>query len=360
MIILAAGGTGGHLFPAESLARALALKGVPVQLVTDERAAHYGADFPAEETHLIHSATFASKNPIAIVKTCFTLLKGIFEARAIMKEERPLAVIGFGGYPTFPPLIAALTLGIPTLIHEQNAVLGRANKALSRFVKVIATGFPGALDGHAKLKAKAVFTGNPLRPMVLEAAKVAYTHPDDSFNLLVFGGSQGASVMRHVVPEALSLLPQIHQARLRVIQQARDEDLIAVTKAYEAMGISHTVSPFFTDLPNMIAHSHLIIARSGASTVAELAAIGRASILVPLPHALDNDQGVNAGILASSLAAVVMKQSEFTPANLSQLLAHLMDDPAPLFTMSENAKACGTLNAAETLAELVLSVAKRA
>jgi UDP-N-acetylglucosamine--N-acetylmuramyl-(pentapeptide) pyrophosphoryl-undecaprenol N-acetylglucosamine transferase len=191
---------------------------------------------------------------------------------------------------------------------------------------------------------------------VLEAALIPYQTPNERFNLLVFGGSQGASIMRQIVPAAIALLSPLLQSRLRVIQQARDEDLIAVKQAYSEMNITHDVSPFFADLPNMIAHSHLVIARSGASTVAELAAIGRASILVPLPHALDNDQGVNAGILASSLAAIVMKQNEFTPSNLASLLTHLMEDPEPLFTMSENAKSCGTLNAAETLADLVLKV----
>ena len=358
LVLLAAGGTGGHLFPAEALADALRRRGVIVDLATDERATRYGRDFPARETHLIPSATIRGRNPIALAKTVLTLGIGAMQALRLMRRIRPVAVVGFGGYPTLPPLLAATLRRIPTVIHDANAVMGRANKLLAPRVSAIATSFPNiALD--APLAAKATFTGNPIRPMVLAAAAQAYAAPDASsrFRLLVTGGSQGARVMADVVPLGVEKMAPDLRARLDIVQQARGEDEQRVAQAYARLGVKAEVAPFFPDLPARIAAAHLIVSRSGASTVAELAAIGRPSMLVPLPHALDQDQLANATVLADAGGAIVLRQADFTPERLANELACLAADPDKLPAMAAGAKSAGVLDAADRLADLVLRVA---
>jgi UDP-N-acetylglucosamine--N-acetylmuramyl-(pentapeptide) pyrophosphoryl-undecaprenol N-acetylglucosamine transferase len=270
---------------------------------------------------------------------------------------RPAAVIGFGGYPTIPPLLAAWLSRIPTLIHEQNAVLGRANRMLSPRVRTIATSFPGVLDHDARLAAKAVHTGNPIRPVVVEAAATPYPDAAAAFRILAFGGSQGARVMSDIVPAAIELAPMAVRARLHVTQQAREEDLERVRAAYARMGVSAEVEAFFSDLPRRMAASHLVVSRSGASTVAELAAIGRPAILVPLPHALDQDQRANADILQKAHAAIMFDQSRFTPDRLAAEIARLAAEPEKLAAMAAAARGQGILDAADRLADLVVKVA---
>jgi UDP-N-acetylglucosamine--N-acetylmuramyl-(pentapeptide) pyrophosphoryl-undecaprenol N-acetylglucosamine transferase len=359
LILVCAGGTGGHLFPAEALTVALIERGCTVDLVTDERAEKYGRAFPARATHIVESATIGSRNPFALAKTLFTLGRGYMHARKIIRVLKPAAVVGFGGYPTLPPMFAATQLGVPTLIHDQNAVMGRANRQLSGRVTAIATSFPGVLDGDPALAKKAVFTGNPVRPMVIEAAETPYDAPKPGgpFRLCVFGGSQGARVMSEIVPPALARIDPALRSRLQVVQQARAEDKAAVEMAYARLGVTAEVAPFFVDLPARLAGAHLVIARSGASTVAELSVIGRPSILVPLPHALDQDQLMNAATLASAMAATVVKQVDFTPDWLAGELSRLLADPAPLAEAAANAKAQGHADAAGRLADLVLKTA---
>lgn len=358
LILLAAGGTGGHLFPAEALAEALKRRGVTVDLATDDRATRYGHDFPARETHVIPSATVRGRDPMSLAKTLATLGVGAMKALRLMRRIRPAAVVGFGGYPTLPPLLAATLRRIPTVIHDANAVMGRANRMLSSRVTAIATSFPGmTLD--APLAAKATFTGNPVRPMVIAAAAQPYAFPDagGAFNLLVTGGSQGARVMADIVPGAIERLASDLRARLAIVQQARGEDQERVAAAYARLGVKAEVAPFFADLPARIAASHLVISRSGASTVAELAAIGRPSILVPLPHALDQDQLANANVLAKVGGAIGLKQDDFTPQRLADEIAALAADPGKLAAMAAGAKSAGVLDAADRLADLVLRVA---
>jgi UDP-N-acetylglucosamine--N-acetylmuramyl-(pentapeptide) pyrophosphoryl-undecaprenol N-acetylglucosamine transferase len=359
LVLVCAGGTGGHLFPAEALTVALAERGCLVDLVTDERAEKYGRAFPARATHIVAAATIGSKNPVALAKTLFTLGRGFLHARKVIRVLKPAAVIGFGGYPTLPPMFAATQLGVPTIIHDQNAVMGRANRQLSGRITAIATSFPGVLDADPVLRAKATFTGNPVRPMVIEAAKEPYDAPvpGGPLRLCVFGGSQGARVMSEIVPPALEKVDASLRARLQLVQQARDEDQAAVKAAYARLGVAAEVAPFFVDLPARLAAAHLVIARSGASTVAELAVIGRPSILVPLPHALDQDQLMNAATLASAMAATVVKQSDFTPDWLAGELTRLLADPTPLATAAANARAQGHADAADRLAELVMKTA---
>jgi UDP-N-acetylglucosamine--N-acetylmuramyl-(pentapeptide) pyrophosphoryl-undecaprenol N-acetylglucosamine transferase len=359
LVVVAAGGTGGHLFPAEALSVALAKRGTIIDLVTDKRATRYGTTFPARATHIIPSATVRGRDPISFGHAGAVLGYGTLRAWLLLGRLRPAAVIGFGGYPSIPPVLAASLRGIPTLIHEQNGVMGRANRFLCSRVRAIATGFPGILDADPGLAAKATHTGNPVRPAVVAAAATPYGAPSagGAFNIVIFGGSQGARIMADTVPEALARLDSLLRARLRVVQQARDEDLDRVRQAYRQAGIAAEVAPFFTDLPARIAAAQLVISRSGASTVAELAAIGRPAILVPLPHALDQDQRANAGVLEKAGGAIRIDQADFTSESLAAQVKWLIDEPERLARMAAAAKGAGTLDAAERLADLVLAVA---
>ena len=358
LVLLAAGGTGGHLFPAEALAAVLAKRGVIVDLATDTRAAHF--KFPARAVHVIPSATLRGRDPISILYTATMLAAGIGKAWLKLGEIRPSVVVGFGGYPTVPPLIAAWWRGTPTVLHEQNAVMGRANRALASRVTSIATGFRALANVNDKVRAKITFTGNPVRPNVIEASRIPYgaVNIGGQLRLLVFGGSQGARVMSEIVPAAIERLRPELRARLHVTQQARPEDVDAVRLAYARLGVQCECAPFFSDLPHRMATVHLVISRSGASTVAELSAIGRPAILVPLPGALDQDQFFNAGVLAGAGGAIRMVQTDFTPERLAADIAALVADPARLAGMAQASKAAGTLDAAERLADLVLATAK--
>jgi UDP-N-acetylglucosamine--N-acetylmuramyl-(pentapeptide) pyrophosphoryl-undecaprenol N-acetylglucosamine transferase len=356
LVFVAAGGTGGHLFPAEALAVALSQRGVTVDLVTDERASRYG-DFPGRTTHIVPSATFAGPNPFRLASAAIKLARGAITSLRLVRELCPAAVVGFGGYPTIPPLFAASMRKIPAVIHEANGVLGRANRLLGGRVQAIATGFSGLLADDPRLGAKVSHTGNPVRPAVVEAAKTPFPDAAGQLRILVFGGSQGARVMADVVPAAIELAPMALRARLSVTQQARDEDVTRVRAAYERFGLAVEIEPFFRDLPARIAASHLVISRSGASTVAELAAIGRPAILVPLPHALDQDQRANAAMLERTGGAILMDQSRFTPGNVAAEIARLAAEPDKLADMAAAAKGQGVLDAADRLADLVMRVA---
>ena len=357
LVLLAAGGTGGHLFPAEALAVALQKRGAAIELVTDTRAAHF--QFPARAVHLIPSATLRGRNPIALARTAALLALGIAKAWALLGRIRPAVVVGFGGYPTIPPLMAASLRGVPTVLHEQNGVMGRANRLLAPRVTTIATSFRSLARLDPRLQGKIVFTGNPVRPQVIAAAATPYAPlgPKTAFRLLVFGGSQGAHVMSVIVPAAVERLAPEIRARLNIVQQARAEDLEAVRATYVRFGVSADCAPFFADLPARMAAAHLIVSRSGASTVAELSAIGRPAILVPLPHALDQDQLANAGVLAEAGGAIRIEQRDFTPERLASEIAALAGDQARLGRMAQAAKSAGTVDAAERLAEVVLQVA---
>jgi UDP-N-acetylglucosamine--N-acetylmuramyl-(pentapeptide) pyrophosphoryl-undecaprenol N-acetylglucosamine transferase len=358
-VLVAAGGTGGHLFPAEALAAALAKRNVTTGLLTDARAAKHAGSFPPDVVHVIPSATIRGRDPISLAKTGMLLGYGTLKAWLTLPALRPAVVVGFGGYPTVPPLLAASLRGIPTLIHEQNAVMGRANRMLAPRVRAIATGFASALDRDAALAAKATHTGNPVRPAVIAAAATPYPPLDASgtLQLLVFGGSQGARVMADIVPPAIEKLEPRLRMRLKIVQQARDEDLPRVRDIYARLQVACDVAPFFKDLPERMAASHLVVSRSGASTVAELAAIGRPGILVPLPHALDQDQRANAGVLMDAGGAIRIEQAEFTPKRLATEIAALAAAPSRLTVMAAAAKAAGSTDAADRLADLVLRVA---
>ncbi|MFG1401271.1 undecaprenyldiphospho-muramoylpentapeptide beta-N-acetylglucosaminyltransferase [Xanthobacter sediminis] len=359
LVLLAAGGTGGHLFPAEALAAVLTARGLQVDLATDERAARYAGHFPARELHVLPADTVRGRSPVALARTGLALASGLMRGLALVRRLKPAAVVGFGGYPTVPPLLAASLLGVPTVIHEANGVMGRANRLLARRASAIATGFPGLAKADPALAAKAVWTGNPLRPAALAAAAVPYDPPlpDGALRVLVFGGSQGARVMSEVVPQALAALPAEVRGRILLTQQAREEDLPQVAAAYDALGLNAELAPFFDDLPARMARAHLVVSRSGAGTVAELAAIGRPAILVPLPHALDQDQAANARALADIGGALALRQVEFDAARLAAELTRLADAPETLTRMAERARSAGVLDAAERLGDLVQHLA---
>ncbi|KAA3512645.1 undecaprenyldiphospho-muramoylpentapeptide beta-N-acetylglucosaminyltransferase [Agrobacterium vitis] len=357
LILLAAGGTGGHLFPAEALAHELRARGYSVHLVTDSRAERYAGKFPADAIHVVPSATIGSKNPVAIAKALLTLWRGYRAARTLIASLKPLVVIGFGGYPTIPPLLAARALGVATVIHEQNAVMGRANRFLAPRVKAIAGGFLPAGGAYAD---KTVVTGNPVRPAVLAASETDYqpSGDGDPFELVVFGGSQGAQHFSNAVPSAICILDDVLRARLRVTQQARPEDADRVKALYEKLKVPASVSPFFGDMAERIGASQMVISRSGASTVSELGVIGRPAVLVPYPYALDHDQAANAAAISGQGGAVVVPQSDLTPEKLSALLKDWMTSPAKLAHMAASARSAGQPEAAGLLADLVQTIAE--
>jgi UDP-N-acetylglucosamine--N-acetylmuramyl-(pentapeptide) pyrophosphoryl-undecaprenol N-acetylglucosamine transferase len=359
IVLLAAGGTGGHVFPAEALAYKLRERGYSVHLVTDSRAERYAGKFPADEIHVVPSATIASKNPVAVARSLWTLWSGMRAAKRLIGRLKPVVVVGFGGYPTVPPLLAATRLGVPTMIHEQNAVMGRANKALANRVKAIAGGF--LPENGGAFPEKTVTTGNPVRPAVIEAAKTPYTpsHAGEPFNLVVFGGSQGAQYFSKAMPTAISLLDDDLRARLRITQQVRPEDMgmVGDCVAKLQMGAASDIAPFFTDMAERLAKAHLVICRSGASTVSEISVIGRPAILVPYPHALDHDQAANAASLAATGGAKVIVQAELSSEKIASILTHTMNDPEKLARMAAAAKQAGKPDAANLLADMVEAIA---
>jgi UDP-N-acetylglucosamine--N-acetylmuramyl-(pentapeptide) pyrophosphoryl-undecaprenol N-acetylglucosamine transferase len=357
LILLAAGGTGGHLFPAEALANVLVARGFRVDLVTDHRVSNYLGRFPAGDVHVVSADTLRGGNPLKLALTFIRLGIGTLRSIFLLLKLRPKAVVGFGGYPTLPPMFAAKLLFIPTIIHDSNAVMGRANRLIAKFATAIATGYPKTAD--AALERKATHTGNPIRPAVAMAAREAYPAISEGspLKLVVFGGSQGARVMSEIVPEALGQLAEKFRARLEIVQQCREEDLAEAQAVYRGLDIKAELGAFFSDLPLKIAASHLVIARSGASTVSELAAIGRPSILVPLPGAIDQDQLANASSLARVGGALLIRQSDFTSMHLASELTTLFSDLSRLPSMAKAAKAEGRVDAAARLADLVMKVA---
>jgi UDP-N-acetylglucosamine--N-acetylmuramyl-(pentapeptide) pyrophosphoryl-undecaprenol N-acetylglucosamine transferase len=359
LILLAAGGTGGHLFPAEALGVELIRRGYRVRLVTDARALRYSGLFSKDTIDVVPSATVRSRTPWSLAYTGLMLGYGTAMALNLIRRLKPSAVIGFGGYPTLPPLIAARLLGVPGIVHDANAVLGRANRFLSSRVSAIATSLPGVLDRDPALATKTTTVGTPMRPAILAAAAVKYVSPEPNgpLRVLVVGGSQGARVMSDIVPGAIERLEPSLWHRLVLTQQVREEDMARVRAVYDRLKVNAELAPFFSDLPARLASSHLVISRSGAGTVAELAAIGRPSILVPLPGSIDQDQFANAGVLADAGGAIRLVQPEFTSDRLAAEISTFAAEPERLTAMAAKARTAGRLDAAERLADLVAKVA---
>ena len=355
-ILLAAGGTGGHIFPAEALARELLARGQPVALITDRRGNAFGGSLPAVPVHRIHSATLFP-GLLGKLRTFGLIALGTFEARRLMARERPAALVGFGGYPSLPAVIAARLAGVPLVLHEQNAVLGRANRLMARGAARLATSFPSVAAVPAACRERVVQTGNPVRPGVAAARSGFYVPPEDGgpVRLLVMGGSQGARVFSEVIPAALARLPAGLRERLVIAQQCRPEDIEAVRAAYDGLGFGGVdLNAFFTDVPARLVAAHLVICRAGASTIAEVTAVGRPAILVPYPYATDDHQTANAAALAHAGGAWLMAQSAFTAETLSARLETLLARPGDLVQAAAVARGWCLADAAARLAEAVL------
>lgn len=359
-ILLCAGGTGGHLFPAQALADELLLRGYSVELVTDDRALKYAAHFPARAIHGVQAGTPTGGSPISKARAALALMIGAAQAVFLLRKIKPACVVGFGGYPTVPPMLAASLLRAPTILHEQNAVMGRANRFLAGRADRVATGFAMLKGVSESVRAKSAHVGNPVRPMVIAASASPYPDfSDGRLRILVTGGSQGARVMSDIVSAALELLAPDLRSRIDLVQQARGEDEARVRGAYESLAVNADVASFFGDLPQRIADAHLVIARAGASTVSELAVIGRPSILVPFPFALDQDQAANAEQLAQSGAAMVISQNDFTPQRLAFEIEAAFADPARLSARASAARSAGLPDAAARLADLVMATMRQ-
>ena len=355
-ILLAAGGTGGHVFPAEALARTLIARGHAVRLATDPRGRAFGDRLPEVPVDAVRSATLAP-GLLGKLKTAALLGLGYLDARGVLRRHRPAAVVGFGGYPSAPTVLAAARAGVPVLLHEQNALLGRVNRWLAGRAAAIATGFP--LQSAGQESRRVEVTGNPVRPAIAAKAGAPYPAPtaDGRLTLLVLGGSQGARVFSELIPAAVALLPEGLRARLSIVQQCRPEDIEACRGRYGAIGADATLSTFFDDVPERLAVAQLVICRSGASTAAELATIGRPAILVPYPFAMDDHQTANARAIAASGGGWLMPQSDLTPEVLASRLEDLYTRPSVLVEAAGAARAAAHPDAADRLADLVLALA---
>lgn len=357
-ILLAAGGTGGHMFPAEALARALLARGRRVALVTDARGGGFGDRLPEVTVHRIAAAGLAGTGIAGRARGVCRLALGFMQARRILRDIAPAAVVGFGGYASVPAVLAAQRSGRVSVIHEQNAVLGRANRLLARRADAIATSFE-TVRAMPATAARIELTGNPVRPAIAALADQPYAAPaaDGPFSVLVLGGSLGARVFAGIVPAAIMALDPALRRRLRLVQQCRRENLDGARAAYDALGLEVELAPFFDDIPQRLAAAHLVVARSGASTVAELTAAGRPALLVPYPHATDDHQRANADALVRADAAWLMPEPEFTADALAARLTSWMNDPAPLAMAAARARSIGRRDAADRLADLVLATA---
>ncbi len=360
--LLCAGGTGGHLFPAQALAQELKNRGLFVDLATDLRAAAYLDDFPADHLHIIPSEPFSGKNLVTGLGSLIRLGSGYWKSRLIISQTQPHIVVGFGGYPTVAPMMAAAHMNISCILHEQNAVMGRANTFLASRVTAVATGFhlkAGCIHDGLSV----IVTGIPLRESAHIASETPFVPPssDEPFKLLVFGGSQGARFFSDFLPEALSGLDETKRKQLLVVLQSRPENRENVQYALDHLGIQSEVAPFFKNLPERIACAHLILCRAGASSVAELALIGRPSVLVPLPRAqsLNDDQGANAAYLEQTGGATIIQQKDFLPEVFTRILSQAIDHPENLSTQAEKVRLCGVADATERLANMVEQYAGR-
>ncbi len=352
---IAAGGTGGHLFPALALARELRERGHKIMLFSDERARGYDRDMPVDEIFIIPAASISSLLPHKLFPALFTLARGCYLAWKLMGDKNISALTGFGGYPTLPPLYGARLRGIPVILHEANAVAGRANRLAAGFASAVAGSFEKLKYLPASAIGKYSLTGNPVRDIVIEMGKKPYKAPEmnEAFRLLIFGGSQGARAFSDIIPDVLATLKDEYKNRLQIVQQCRPEDIERVEKTYRRAGIKVETSDFFNDLPERIAKAHLVICRAGASTVSEIACIGRPAILVPFPHALDQDQKANAKQLDDAGGGWLWLEKDLTISELSRRITELMNSPHALEKTAHNARKTARPDAAARLADLV-------
>ena len=354
-VLLAAGGTGGYVFPAEALAAELEARGRRLVLMTDRRGVAFGDVLGRIERHAITARSPSVRGPLARGIAVLGLVRGVIQSAFVLRRIRPAAAVGFGGYPSVPPMVASGRLGIPSVLHEQNAVLGRANRMLARRASAIATSFPETERIPRSRTALVTHVGNPVRAAIAALRGADYEPPQQGgqFRLLVTGGSQGAHVFAEVVPAAIAALPRALRERIEVSQQCRPEDLAGVERTYAEAGVQARLAPFFDDMPARLGEAHLVICRAGASTVEELAAAGRPAILVPLPIAADDHQSANGRALVAAGAAIMIPQASFTPARLARELETLMAEPAQLARQAASAASFARPDAARALADLI-------
>ncbi len=352
--VLAAGGTGGHMVPAHALAAELRKRGHGVLLITDDRGARFPGLFQGVPVHILPAGRLR-RSPLGLVRGVRSLLAGRREAKNLYKSHRPDAVIGFGGYPAVPALLAATAVKIPTVIHEQNAVLGRANRFLAGDAAAIATAYSEIDRMKRRHEEKTILVGNPVREAIAKLGEVPFPQFDDyaPFKILVTGGSQGATVLSKVVPEGLGLLSPSLRLRLQVMQQCRPDDIDQVRTRYSELGIPAELMTYIEDMPAKLAEAHLIIARSGASTVAELTAAGRPAILIPYPEATDDHQTANARDITNAGGARMIHQPFFTPEALAKQVEVMAEDPQSLVNAAARALSVGKPHAASDLADLL-------
>jgi UDP-N-acetylglucosamine--N-acetylmuramyl-(pentapeptide) pyrophosphoryl-undecaprenol N-acetylglucosamine transferase len=361
-IVIVAGGTGGHFFPADALASELVARGRRIVLLCDARSAGLRSSvFAGHERFVVAGAGIAGRGVLRGVAAVAALARGAVQARGILARLDAAAVVAFGGYPSVAPVLATRMLGgrsrggrVPVILHEQNAVLGRANRFLARHATALALSF--AATERVPEIAVTVLTGNPVRPAVAVLAEAAYAPPTDTVRLLVLGGSLGARVFSDVVPDAVALLSSELRARLSIVQQCRAEDLDRVRTAYARYNVPAELSAFFPDVAEKLAAAHLVISRAGASSVAELAVAGRPAILVPLPGAIDDHQSANARALVAARGASAIAQRDFSPALLAEQLALLLDEPDMLAHAALAARSVAHADASVRLADLVESL----
>lgn len=358
LVLLAAGGTGGHLFPAEALAGALRARGIVVELATDARGSGFGGPLADVPVHRIH-ATAPGRGLYGKFKAALVMGRGLLQAGALIRHLEPDVVVGFGGYPSVPTVYAAAMARRPVVLHEQNAVLGRANRLLAPAARRIATAFPDVGALRPEWRERLVRTGNPVRPGIAALRAAPYQAPDaeGAIRLFVMGGSQGARAFSEVIPAALALLPETIRARIHLAQQARPEDLDSARAALAPLGLAHLeLAPFFKDVPERLSSCHLAITRAGASTVAELTCIGRPAILVPYPFATDDHQRANAAAIESTGGGWLMPQNEVNAERLAERLRELFSSPETLAQAASAACGWGTDSAAERLADTVIDL----
>lgn len=358
LLVIAAGGTGGHMFPAQSLAEVMLARGWRVKLSTDARGARYTGGFPpAVEIEIMPSATFARGGIAAKAMVPFRIAGGVISAMAKFLSDKPAVVVGFGGYPAIPAVAAAVFMKLPRMIHEQNGVLGRVNEVFAKRVDRVACGtWPTNLpDG-----VQGVHVGNPVRAAVLDRYNAPYITPGEyPMEILVLGGSQGARILSDVVPAAIAALPAEMLSNIRVSQQARSEDFERVVTFYQSQGIQADVRAFFEDVPTRMSEAQLVISRSGASSVADISIIGRPSILIPFAAAAGDHQSANARGLVEADAAIMIPESQLTPDALSEQIATVLSHPKGALMMSQAALSVAKPQAAVDLADMVEQLAAR-
>ncbi len=356
-LLLAAGGTGGHMFPAQSLAEILQGQGWDIALMTDIRGRKHAGRIPASQIIEVEAASISPRRPLQAIKGIIKLRRGVKTAKTFLRDWRPDIVAGFGGYPAFPALKAAQSMNIPTILHEQNAVLGRVNRVFAARAEVLASGF----DVLEKCPERANWqvVGNPLRTSIIAAAKRDYHPPAGQINLLVVGGSLGAKLLSETVPQAVALLPEALRARLNIVQQTRKESLNFAKGVYAKAGVKALCQPFFDNIETHLADAHYIIARAGASSVSEIMLMGLPSMLVPLAIAMDDHQSKNALPLKNLGAADILPESLFTPERVKTTLEERLDDSSWFETASRAARSLARPDAATDLAERVIEISKR-